>query len=161
VCLFFWQELQASWFVWGGFFWPSFMSFFVFVARSTPIRRAFRDTRLLVGFAVALWSYRRQPRPCGLTVVGAWPARTEAYFFVSARVGHRSHFLVLAGGGKGFWRLAITGVVFVLHAPAPARISGDRLFVVSVCIFVCCFFLCSLFLRLSVGTQILLICFRA
>ncbi len=37
-------------------------------------------------------------------------------FSVSARVGHGSHFLVLAGGGKGFWRLAFTGVVFVFGA---------------------------------------------
>jgi hypothetical protein len=39
----------------------------------------------------------------------------------------------------------------VVHAPAPARFFGDRLFDVSVCIFVFCF-LCSLFLSLSVGT---------
>jgi len=141
VCLFFWQELQASWFVWGEFFWPSFMSFFV--ARSTPIRRAFRDTRLLVGFAVALWSYRRQPRPCGLTVVGAWPARTEAYFFVSARVGHRSHFLVLAGGGKGFWRLAFTGVVFVFGACCSRTGTGEIFRRPLVCCF--CLYFCLLF----------------
>jgi hypothetical protein len=36
--------------------------------------------------------------------------------FVSARVGHGSHFLVLAGGEKGFWRLAFTKVVFVYGA---------------------------------------------
>jgi hypothetical protein len=83
----------------GKIFWPSLLFSFAFVARSTPIRRACRETRLLVEFAIALRSICLQPRPCGSTVVGAWPARAKASFLCFCTCGSWVVFL-----GLGWWK---------------------------------------------------------
>jgi hypothetical protein len=72
-------------------------------------------------------------------------------FSVSARVGHGSHFLVLAGGGDGFRRSAVTGVMFV-YGVCCSRACTNKDFltmaclVVSVCVFVCYCAHCIIFI---------------
>jgi hypothetical protein len=54
-------------------------------------------------------------------------------FFVSAGVGHGFLFLVLAGGGDGFRRSAVTGVMFVYNACC-SRASIDEDFQTTACL---------------------------
>lgn len=71
-------------------------------------------------------------------------------FSVSARVGHGSLFLVLAGG-DGFRRSAVTRVVFVYGACCSCAGTGENFltmacFGVSVCVFICCCAHCIIFI---------------
>jgi hypothetical protein len=74
LCFFFFffcRNRKKKKIVWVEILWSNFIVFFVFVARSMLICRAFWDTHLSVEFVIALRSYRLQPRPCGSSVVGA------------------------------------------------------------------------------------------
>jgi hypothetical protein len=84
-------------------------------------------------------------------------------------VGHMLIFLVLAGGGDGFRRSAITGVVFVYNTHWDrGGFLDDGLFDVFVVylfvvvLLVLFFFFFILYsLSVSMGFHILLVCFRA
>lgn len=59
-------------------------------------------------------------------------------FFVSARVGHEFFFLVLAGGGDGFQRSIVTGVVFVYSACCSRAGTGENFQTTTCLMFLLC-----------------------
>jgi hypothetical protein len=68
-----------------------------FQVRSTVCCRFLHDTRPSTGLPVFFRSSRRQPRPCGSSLLGAWLARVRVVSALGRACGPRSAFPAVFG----------------------------------------------------------------